>query len=360
MTRIAETDVDNTGRGRGTIALLRGGFASASLSIALVGLSFLISVALARMLGPDGFGAYSFAYALAMVLALPAHSGISQLVIRETAQNSANGQWGRVRGLWLWGNRAVVVLSIALALLLSGGSLLLGAAPEIMIAAALIPVIALGSLRGAALAGLHRVVLGQIPENVIRPSVFLILIFLAPALLNWQKLLPAQAMSLHIAAALLAFAVGVIVLRKVRPESLLHAEPQMHSGAWARAVLPLSLVGGMQLLINNTDVLMLGLLRSDAEVGVYRVIAQCSVFLILGSQALSRVVAPRFARSYEQCDLSELQHLAVTSARVGLLVALPVGAVFALSGEVILLFLFGFAEIMRYVREADGKSGSDK
>ena len=52
--------------------LLRGGAASLVLSVIHVGCAFLISVVLARMLGADGFGVYSFAYALAMVLAIPA------------------------------------------------------------------------------------------------------------------------------------------------------------------------------------------------------------------------------------------------------------------------------------------------
>jgi O-antigen/teichoic acid export membrane protein len=329
--------------------LLRGGLASIILNISLAGLSFLISVALARLLGAEGFGAYSFAYALAMVLALPAQSGVSQLVIRETARGVISKEWGRVRGLWIWSNRTVLLLSMTMGFLLVGGALYLEADPEVLIAAGLIPFVALGSLRGAVLAGLHRVVLGQLPESVVRPLLLLFLIFVTPAFFGWEGLLPDQVMSMHVVAAIVAFAIGAILLFNVRPSEITFARPETNSSAWTRAVLPLSLVAGMQLLINNTDILMLGLLRSDSEVGVYRVVAQCSIFVMFGLQALNTVVAPHFARVFEERDLARLQHLAVTSARVGLLVAIPIGAAFLFWGGSILSILFGDEYVSGYL-----------
>ena len=103
---------------RGT--LLRGGLGSIGLNLSHVLFSFLISIALARILGAESFGIYSFAYALAMVLAIPAQSGMSQLVLRETAQAFAAEDWGRIRGLWTWSTGTVLVLSLVISLLLLG------------------------------------------------------------------------------------------------------------------------------------------------------------------------------------------------------------------------------------------------
>ena len=73
----------------------------------------------------------------------------------------------------------------------------------------LVPLMALGALRGAMLQGLRRVVLGQLPEIIIRPSL-LLLILLVVACLSSSGINADRAMEIHAVAALGAFAVGGI------------------------------------------------------------------------------------------------------------------------------------------------------
>jgi O-antigen/teichoic acid export membrane protein len=329
--------------------LLRSGLGSLVLSVTHIGCSFLISVALARMLGADGFGSYSFAYALAMVIGIPAQSGISQLVIRETARGVTNEDWGATRGLWIWSTRTVLVLALASGTLLVAGSAALDADPTVTLAAGLIPFVALGSLRGAALIGLQRVVVGQLPESVLRPIGFLLLLFITPALFGWNEISPVRAIGLQIITSMLAFSAGAILLARFRPEPMRASKPVFQSRIWGRTVLPMSLVAGLQLLIANTDILMLGALRSDAEVGVYRVVSQCSLLVVFGAQAFNMVVAPHFSRLYAQHNFPALQKLTMTTARVGVGIALPLGAAFTIWGETILEGFFGLEYVAGYI-----------
>src|SRR5262249_33705986 len=56
-----------------------------ALRVTFGGLSFFLTILLARTLGTQGFGAYSYAYAWTVLLSVPAILGMDQLLIREIA-----------------------------------------------------------------------------------------------------------------------------------------------------------------------------------------------------------------------------------------------------------------------------------
>src|SRR5688572_30631473 len=149
------------------------------MKAAATGLGFAVAVVLARALGPEGYGVYSYVYALVLLMAIPAEFGLATLVVRETAKAGALGQWGTVRGVWLWASSAAGILAVVFAAV--GGSLAWLFADRFSTAQlatfgwglALVPLMALGNLRGAALRGLGRVVTGQLPEGVLRPMFLL-------------------------------------------------------------------------------------------------------------------------------------------------------------------------------------------
>lgn len=141
--------------------LLRGGIGSIVVNVASTLLAVLVTVVLARALGPEQYGVYAYIFALVSLIAILAQFGLPNLVVRETAKAQAREQWGLMRGLWRWtsvtaGLIATVIAALAgiiawifadrfnaLQLETLGFGLLL------------VPLIALGNLRGAALRGLE-------------------------------------------------------------------------------------------------------------------------------------------------------------------------------------------------------------
>ena len=57
-------------------ALLKAAAGSAGMKLAYTGIGFLISISLARTLGPDGYGVYSYVMALVALLVIPSELGI--------------------------------------------------------------------------------------------------------------------------------------------------------------------------------------------------------------------------------------------------------------------------------------------
>lgn len=325
--------------------LLKGGAGSLSAKIAETALGLVVVVLLARLLGPAGYGVYAFAFALVSLVSMPAHAGLPQLVVRETARGCQAGDWSAVRGIWRWAN--ALALTLALLIAAAGGlGLWLGWAQGAALretlfwALALVPFMALVAIRSASLRGLQHVLAGILPEQVLRPALFaglLAVVLVWPGL----RLSPDEAMALMVLSSGVAFGVGAWLLHRYRPRELREAAPRYHHSAWFAAAWPMALTQGFHQINRHADVLLLGLLAAVVDVGVYRVAAQGALLVSLGLTALNLVVAPFAARLYAEGEQHKLQKLARRTAQAALAFALPAVALFAVFGEWLLVMLFG-------------------
>ena len=337
------------GRGDGLRAqLLRGGVGSLGIKAGHAMLAFAVAVVLARTLGPEGYGVYSFALAIIMLTAIPAQIGVPQLMVRETAKAQANGNYGLMRGLWRWGNVAVALFS-ALALAVVAGILWFtdvggdGArVATLTIGIALIPVIALANVRGACLRGLRKVVQGQLPESIIRPALLLFLVLVWGTWFVEDELTPQMAMGFYVVAAVLAFIIGAWLLRRSRPAELgERPTAEYQSSAWRKAVIPLGMITGLQLINNYADLIILGIFRTDEEVGIYRAAFQFSMLVTFIMIAINQVVQPYFAKMHEIGDFLRMRKLLDNASKLTLFLTLPIVVIFVFFNELLLVSIFG-------------------
>lgn len=343
-TRKSRTGLASVLRGR----LVRTGLGTATLRVIGLALTLGTSVLLARVMGPDGLGAYTLAFAAISLLGIPVQMGISSLVLRETAQANAVADWPRLRGIWFWATRRIALISACVAAL---SVLVVLAMPQVLpdparavflLGIPLIPLIALSRVRSAALGGLGHVVWGQMPETLIRPGLLILFVF------GWYlslglALSPKMVMGLHLTAALLAFAVGLALLSRARPDDLRHAGPREVDPKWANAIWPLALIAGAQSITANADFLMLGWWQAPDQVGIYKVATSGASLTVTGLGILAMITNPRFAALYKTGETRELARLAAYAAALGFAAALPVLVIFALWGDHILSLVFGAA-----------------
>jgi O-antigen/teichoic acid export membrane protein len=327
--------------------LVRGGIGSLIVKISNVFLGMALAVVLARALGPDGYGVYAYVFATVSILAIPAQFGIPRLVVRETARAQVHERWGLMRGMWRWATLVVVCLCGLLVVFSALGIWLFRdrfsdlQQATFFFGLLLTPLIALGNLRGAALQGLRRVVLGQLPEHILRPGLLALLV-LAAIGMSASGVTAAQAMGLHVAAAGIAFMVGAWFLYRSRPDPLrLAPEPVYEPRTWFMATWPLALTAGMQQINKNTSIIMLGFFLAADDVGIYRVAVQGAMLVVFGQQAVAMFVSPYYARLHAKGDMVQLQRLVTVSARLAFFTALPLVLVFLLWGDAVIGLLFG-------------------
>lgn len=323
--------------------VVRGLLGSGGLRIAGMGFGFLVGVQLARALGAEGYGTYGVAMSIVALLTVPTEFGLPQLLTREVAAAQARGDWGRVHGVLRWTARVSMLAALLVAAAIVAWLLLRGRAASplgatLLAGIALVPLVALLSLRSAALRGLQRIVGGQVAEVALRPAFHSLLLCLAPLL--FAATTPALAMALGAAAAGAALLVAQWMLRRALPPGA-GAVSADDARQWWAAALPMAATEGMRLLHAHLLILLLGAMVALSEVGVYRVASSVALLVAMPVSLFNIVGAPVIARLHAVDDRARLQRLLAGLAAGMLLCTAALALPFALAGRPILAALFG-------------------
>jgi O-antigen/teichoic acid export membrane protein len=307
--------------------------------------SLLTQVVLARALGIDEFGRYTYAFTWVVVLALPTKLGFDTASIRFVSRYLATGDWARLKGYLRQSGIYVGLSGLVVATVCWLGadrmeSLLLrhGARPAVMLAILVVPLYALQLTRSGAAQGLRRIWLGQTAELSRLLSVTALV-----ATATWifgRRLEAADAIALQGPAILLALIVLWTGLwHRLNPEWRGIA-PVTEPREWAMVALPLLLVSATHVIMKRTDVLMLGSMIGPAAAGAYAVAARFSDLMIFGLTAANSYAAPMMSELHTLGKTEDLQRVARLTARVGALTTF-VALLVLVIGSGLLLRLFG-------------------
>ena len=294
-----------------------------------------------------GYGTYAYATALVSLLSVPATLGLPNLIIRYIAAYQSRSVWALMRGLLLQANQAVLLISWGLVLLAAviGWVLADRLPPEglatFWLALVLLPLFALKALRTATLRGLGHVLLGQLPEALIKPGLLILLAGGSYLLVGAGRVTAVWAMGMQVAASAAAFLVGAVWLVKRLPQAVKETSPTYETRAWIASALPLLALGSLQAINHHTAILMVGALQGAEAAGIYQVATRgaelASFVLIAANMALGPVVSSLYTAG----ELQRLQRIVTISARVVLLGSLPVALSMIIFGRWILLTVFG-------------------
>lgn len=351
MSGIAPTKLAEYIRGLATgyglkARLIRGGLGSAGIQAANRVLTLALGIILARSLGAEGYGVYTYAFAIMSLLMVIAEAGVPTLLMREVAASLGREEWGLLRGALIRGGQFVGLVATCVSVI---GLIVLwclaeGLSTSVLYTTALmllvLPVSALCKTIAHALRGLHHVVLGQAVNMLIRP--LLVVLLVGIGFLLWPDLRqPQYAMAAQLIGVAVVLLVGILFLRRFLPAQGKTATPEYRSRDWLKSALPFTLIGGAGIINNHADIIMLGWFTGSDDVGIYRVAVQGATLVAFGLQAANAVVAPQFARLYALGDMARLQRLVTLSARVILVAALPVALIFIFAGGAVVGWVFG-------------------
>lgn len=328
-------------------SLFRGGAMSLLIQSQFMVVQLVTGIVLARTLGPDDFGVYSFAFAVVSFIQIMPRTGLDNAVVRYSAQYRAQRSWSMLGGLW----RMAIIASIIYGLLSAAtviGIFSLGWLPTTaalsppVLAVAAIPMmfLPLMTFLGAALRAVSSTVVGQLPQFAVRPWVNLMVV-LTILMVSSRALTAEVAMCAQGIAACATTVIGFYWLLKYRPEQLTKVRRTYDTKRWLRSVAPLCLAGGLMLINTQADVLMLGILGSAHETGLYKVAASGANLVVLSLTAANLLIAPRISAMYTRGELVRLQRLLSLSSRSTFVVALSVAGVFWLWGAGLLGTVFG-------------------
>jgi O-antigen/teichoic acid export membrane protein len=318
----------------GGIGTVLRGFAVLSAATVLIRLIGFVAVTLfARKAGPQTFGTYAFAVALAgFVVGTPTNFGIGTLGTRKIARDPATAR--KVVGEALAVQAIIaafaVALLVALVPLLSSNGELVAVTPFVALY-----YVAYSMTVDWALQGLQRLkavavarLAGQVLFGIVTP---LILISGSAGAVRYAAVFAAGA----ILTAIVAFA---MVRRAVGPIKLSWSTASLWDLAKRAAPLGFSLV--MLQIYYSMDQVLLGLLNDKAEVGQYAAAAKLPVVLSGFIQIWVSAMYPHASKLFTH-DPDRLRRQLGSFTSVSVVLALPLAAGSAIVGTQVITSLFG-------------------
>jgi len=318
-----------------------------AINLAERAIGILLGIMLARWLGAEGYGTYAYVMAWVVILNIPAQFGLPDLLMRDLAVARADHAQTSFRALLQRSVRLVLVFSLLTAALGLALTELLVTAPgdnlklPLIIGLCGLPILSLLGVYGAAWRGLGRPLGTQIFSGLMPTTTVLLLTAGAMSMLDQGNnatvalLCRFLGISAALIATLLFLARHLMRLEKAQSEALGSVRETLQSA------LPFMFLTGAFIIMSRTDVVMIGVLASQREVGLFNAGLQAALLADLGLSISNSIVAPEFARLNANGEQSQLQYLAASTARIVLVFGLAILAILTLFGNALLGLMFG-------------------
>ncbi|MBX7500026.1 lipopolysaccharide biosynthesis protein [Qipengyuania sp. YG27] len=310
------------------------------LRFAWAALSYAGVVLLARWFGEEQYGYFSFALSLATFLGMATALGSMTTAIRYLGTYKAGNAWKKMAGLRLFGQRAVLTVSLVVAALGIIASPFLGNAVEvpplaIVFAFLLVPLFALTDLHAGIGRSFGAIFAALGPRDVLWRGA---LIVIGAAL----AFVPALARTPHPITVLLGVAVAVLALlilwqaravaHRMPPEVMQESAPEFDIPQWRRTALPIWLSSIATVASRSIDVLIVTVLFNPVQAGFYFAASRSAALASFVEQSLNVVVSPQIADDFHAGQTERLRRVVGVAALLSFVSSLAMSLGFVLFG----------------------------
>ena len=275
-----------------------------------MGLTFIVSVIIAREFGAKGAGLYYIFLSIVAGLSLVANFGNDKTIIKLASVFSAQDDFLRLKGVWLQFFLMSSVLSIVLSffVLLSENLLLNSFFPSylksniieyICVSVFLMSII---SLNGGFLRGQKRPVLSAFFENILLPG-FTVLGLVVFAYSN-QPFEGLQVIMSRVIAILLVFSFLLLIVWKslFKYKATFFQYVFLIKESW-----PIFGVGLVAFLLQWSATFIIALYMSEADVGIYNIAWRLVLLVAMVNFVFNNINSPYFSIDYEMKNLAKLE-----------------------------------------------------
>lgn len=133
--------------------------------------------------------------------------------------------------------------------------------------------------------------------------------------------------------------------KRMKPDDTVH---QMGIGKILTLSFPMLMTTAMAFIIGQTGVIILGMFRSEAEIGYYSVAVKLATLTSFILNAVNSMAAPKFSEFFHSHKFDELFYIAKKSAKLIFWTTTPILLFFVIFGKGILIFSFGYKFSMSY------------
>ncbi|MDO8504928.1 MAG: flippase [Candidatus Liptonbacteria bacterium] len=287
----------------------------------------------ARVLGAEKYGVFSYALSLAAIFSLFADIGLSAVLTREMSRNPQSLE-----------KNISTAFGIKLCLTAASFLLVAGVAPffsAVKGAASLMPIaailIAFDSLRDFSASLTRAWEKMEIEAGIGMATGVGITVF--GLLAMWIQPTPFLLMLGYTAGSGLGLLVAILLLGKYLKKFWLHFDKEL-AKTLIKEALPFAVMGLLNALTVNIDAVMIGWLRSSAEVGLYAAAQRPVLFIYMASSLLASSTFPIVARSAGKDD-GRVRTILEKTIAISFLAVMPIFVGGAILAPQLISLLFG-------------------
>ncbi len=259
------------------------------------GLGLIISFLLVKLLGTEKFGLYNYLLAIFGLLLIPAQFGFEKLVTRNSAIYKSKGEFDLLYGFEKFSSKFVFYISVLIGLIAIVINKLLKTDLDpitYFLALCSLPIVAVTAIKLASLRGVGKILKSTLPNILIRPIIFFILLMVYYFSFNKQISLN-SVFIITIISSLIVLCIVSYNLKNNSGRSLdfknnLKYKPK----DWLLGALPFLITSSVMVLNARTDKIIIGILMSDADVALYSVPAQLAQLIVFPLAIFNISLAP--------------------------------------------------------------------
>jgi O-antigen/teichoic acid export membrane protein len=308
------------------------------------GLTYASMVFLARWLGSYNFGIYAYVFVIVTLLGLAFSFGFNNSTLRFVSSYLARKKGRRLAGFLKQSYSIVLSLSVLGALLSAGLAFAFRDIIEpyyfvpLLVGLLCVPVWTLLNQLEATARALGWVNIAYTPGYVLRPLVLIGLVG-GFVLFGGAPDAVGALWAMIGACAFAALAQGLLVYSGLR-QHLAKVKPAYHTRHWVTVSFSFLMIDGFRMLLDNTDVLMIGRLLDPHSVAVYFAVIRTAGLVAFVSFSIIALTVPKFAEIHSTGTRQELQKLVSDVIQLIFWPSLLMAIVLALLGPLV-LSLFG-------------------
>lgn len=308
------------------------------------GLTYFSEIFLARILGPEIYGPYVYALSWAILLAIPAGLGFSTGVMRFIPDYLTNRQTGLFKGIIFqsWaitlGAGALVAVIASVIVELYGPGLKSVAGLTLVLGFCIIPLRALLSLQQGMAKAENKMVLAFTPQVIALPILIVVSLFLYKAYYGSVGII--DTMALVFFCYLVSVGGQFWVYLRNNWQKISNVKARFEAPSWLRVSLPLMLVSSFLMVIQRSDLILVGAMVGQEEAGIYNAAARTAALVSFILSAVNAIAAPTIARLYAEKKHNAMKELAKKIAQYVFWPTLLISLVL-IAGSGLILSLFG-------------------
>jgi O-antigen/teichoic acid export membrane protein len=132
--------------------------------------------------------------------------------------------------------------------------------------------------------------------------------------------------------------ISIIFIHYIFKSKNRNAKSPISSSQILSLSLPMFLTGSMHLVISQTDTIMLGMMRTESEVGIFTIAMKLALLASFILTAVNSLAAPKFSQLFHANKIDDLKEVAQKSSKLIFWTTLPLILLYILGGYYILGF----------------------